>query len=211
MGIHERKKREQLQKKEAILEAAHELFAEHGIEGTSMTRIAERAELSKGALYLYFHKKESIVYELLFDFLIRLKELIREASQSEESGYERSRRILESFLAFYHTHNDYLILSRYIDYQVSSISEAGEDALRCFEIIDEMKRIAVRVIREGQADGSIRRELDPELTSATVVHVVESFLLKISTREKYFTERSNYEPRELVDHLLELILYSLKY
>lgn len=175
-----------------------------------MTRIAEHSELSKGALYLYFRNKESIVYELLLDFLEELKRRVENAASREGSGYEKSERILETFSSYHREHDQYLNLSRYLDYQVSSVAEAGEEASRCFSVIDELKQISVEVIRIGQDDGSIRSDIDPALTAATVVHVVESFLLKLSTRKQIVAERSEYEPKELVDHLLGLLLSSLR-
>ena len=175
-----------------------------------MTKVAEHSELSKGTLYLYFRNKESIVYELLLDFLNELKRRVEEAAKQEGSGYEKSKCILETFSSYHRENEEYLNLSRYLDYQVSSVTDAGEEASRCFSVIDELKQISVGVIRGGQKDGSIRSDLDPALTAATVVHVVESFLLKLSTRKQIVAERSKYEPKELVEHLLGLILSSLQ-
>lgn len=210
MSTLERKKREQQQRRNDILVSARTLFAECGIEETSMNRIAENAELSKGTLYLYFKKKESIVYELLFDYLTDLKERVYEAVGGGTTGYDKSKRILEAFSAYHHENEEYINLARYLDYQVKAVSLAEDDAKRCFSVIDELKQTAVTIIREGQKDGSIRKDIDPALTAATIVHVVESFLLKLSTRKQVVAERSNFDTQELVDHVLELLLYSLR-
>lgn len=210
MSTQERKKREQQQRRSGILAAAGELFAECGIEETSMNRIAEKAELSKGTLYLYFKKKESIVYELLYNYLTDLKERVHEAVEGGTSGYDKSKGILHAFSEYHHENEEYINLARYLDYQVKAVSLAEEEAKRCFSVIDDLKQTAVTIIREGQSDGSIRKDIDPALTAATIVHVVESFLLKLSTRRQVVAERSNFGTRELVDHLLELLLYSLR-
>ncbi|MFO7850265.1 MAG: TetR/AcrR family transcriptional regulator [Spirochaetia bacterium] len=210
MSTLERKKREQEQRRSAILTAARTLFAEYGIEETTMNRIAGEAELSKGTLYLYFKKKESIVYELLFNRLTELKERVLKAAHTGTTGYDKSKRILEAFSAYHHENEEYINLSRYIDYQIKSVSLADEEASRCLSVIDDLKQTAVEIIREGQQDGSVRKNIDPALTAATIVHVVESFLLKLSTRKQVVAERSQYETKKLVDHLLELMLYSLR-
>jgi AcrR family transcriptional regulator len=49
----------------AILQAAHDLFAEQGYHGTSMRQIAKQADLALGGLYHYFSSKEE-VFEAVF-------------------------------------------------------------------------------------------------------------------------------------------------
>lgn len=51
-------------KREAILAAALELFAERGFHGTAVPLIAERARVGAGTVYRYFESKEAIVNEL---------------------------------------------------------------------------------------------------------------------------------------------------
>ena len=51
-------------KREAILEAALDLFVERGFHGTAVPLIAERAEVGTGTIYRYFESKEAIVNAL---------------------------------------------------------------------------------------------------------------------------------------------------
>jgi AcrR family transcriptional regulator len=51
-------------KREVILQAALELFAERGFHGTAVPLIAEKARVGAGTLYRYFESKEAIVNEL---------------------------------------------------------------------------------------------------------------------------------------------------
>jgi AcrR family transcriptional regulator len=48
-------------KKECILQAALELFAEKGFHGTAVPEIAERAGVAAGTIYRYFASKEAMV------------------------------------------------------------------------------------------------------------------------------------------------------
>jgi AcrR family transcriptional regulator len=47
--------------RERVLEAALDLFGEHGVSGTSLQMIADRIGVSKAAVYHQFHTKEEIV------------------------------------------------------------------------------------------------------------------------------------------------------
>jgi AcrR family transcriptional regulator len=51
-------------KREAILDAALELFAERGFHGTAVPLVAERAKVGAGTLYRYFESKEALVNAL---------------------------------------------------------------------------------------------------------------------------------------------------
>ncbi len=56
--------RETSAKREAILDAALELFAERGFHGTAVPLVAERAQVGAGTLYRYFDSKEALVNAL---------------------------------------------------------------------------------------------------------------------------------------------------
>lgn len=48
-------------KRDAILDAALELFAERGFHGTAVPLVAERAKVGAGTVYRYFESKEALV------------------------------------------------------------------------------------------------------------------------------------------------------
>ncbi|MGV0744124.1 TetR/AcrR family transcriptional regulator [Mycolicibacterium sp. XJ870] len=61
--------------RERVLEAALALFAEHGVNGTSLQMIADRLGVSKAAVYYQFHSKDEIVLAVVqpvFDDIARL-------------------------------------------------------------------------------------------------------------------------------------------
>ena len=64
MGIAERKAKEKEELKELILQAAKKLFAEKGIEQTTIRNIANAIEYSVGTVYVYFKDKKEILNEL---------------------------------------------------------------------------------------------------------------------------------------------------
>jgi len=52
-------------KRQALLDAAYELFLERGMAKTSIGDIASRAKVAKGTFYLYFSDKDAILRALL--------------------------------------------------------------------------------------------------------------------------------------------------
>lgn len=60
-----RRTRIQTEKREIILEAALEVFAQHGFRGATIDQIAEAAGMSKPNLLYYFRSKEDIHVTLM--------------------------------------------------------------------------------------------------------------------------------------------------
>ena len=62
MGVAERRVREKEARRVSILNAAEEVFFEKGFESATMDEVAERAELSKGLLYVYYGNKDDLAH-----------------------------------------------------------------------------------------------------------------------------------------------------
>ncbi|NVM94705.1 TetR/AcrR family transcriptional regulator [Arthrobacter wenxiniae] len=68
--------------KEAILAAALELGALHGISGTTMDEVSERAGVAKGSVYYNFSSKDRLFEELLTAGVSSLSSALRNARLS---------------------------------------------------------------------------------------------------------------------------------
>jgi AcrR family transcriptional regulator len=55
------------EKKNGILEATLELVAEQGFHGTSISQIANKADVNVGSIYYYFESKDDIINALYLD------------------------------------------------------------------------------------------------------------------------------------------------
>jgi AcrR family transcriptional regulator len=88
-------------KKQAIERAALELFAEHGIDGTSIRMIAERAGVTEGALYRHHKGKDDLVRALFFQYFERFAQLLAAAEESGESFDRKLHAMIEGFFRAY--------------------------------------------------------------------------------------------------------------
>jgi len=64
VSVDKRDKPDKQDKREIILDAALDLFAERGFHGTAVPAVAERAHVGAGTIYRYFESKEALVNEL---------------------------------------------------------------------------------------------------------------------------------------------------
>jgi TetR/AcrR family fatty acid metabolism transcriptional regulator len=78
----DRKSRRTIQKKNQILEAAAQLFAEKGFHRTTTKDIALAADVSEGTLYNYFDNKEDLLFGIM-EKLVDNQQLGRQLSLAE--------------------------------------------------------------------------------------------------------------------------------
>ena len=69
-----------------VLDAAREVFQQHGLAGANMREIARRAGYTPGAIYSYFDSKESIYGALLAESLERLNAAVAGAVPADTAG-----------------------------------------------------------------------------------------------------------------------------
>jgi len=76
------------EKHELIKETALHIFAEKGYQATTISEIAKAANISKGLLYNYFESKESLLTNILEDFIKNIGNLINPNSDDEITNEE---------------------------------------------------------------------------------------------------------------------------
>ncbi len=83
-----RREREKAQHRREIIDAAITVFSEKGYHEATLDEIAQKAEFSKGALYLYFQNKEDILY-------VALKESLEEQNANLQNLISGKREFRE--------------------------------------------------------------------------------------------------------------------
>lgn len=102
MGVTERRQRERESRRELAIDAAMALYAEEGYHAITMEKIAERSEVSRAALYLYFKNKEEIVLSAVASYTDYFASLLEEVYEKRESIKENLLdELWECFRTFY--------------------------------------------------------------------------------------------------------------
>src|SRR5262249_3646317 len=109
MGIKERQERERESVRQAILEAARDLFVAEGYQNVSMRRIADRIEYSPAAIYGYFPSKDDIFFALAEEGFEILHEMANAVPASEDP-VESLKARLGVLYEFSRTHTEHFAL-----------------------------------------------------------------------------------------------------
>ena len=107
MGTKQRRQREADRRRQEILDAARQLFWQHGYAGTSIPEIAGAAELAPGTIYLYFPGKEALYIELLLEGYEILYRRLVAAGARPVPPARQAALLLDVFLAFAREYPEY--------------------------------------------------------------------------------------------------------
>lgn len=150
-----------------ILDAARACFLEDGYAGATMERIARRAGLSKGAVYLYFESKEAMLRALIQRSVKALAEAVAArldagANTSDPVGaLTEAARTMRAILA----DPDMFAAPRIVLAESARFPELADLYRR--EVMDIILPAAVRLIERGQASGAFRK-VDPYVASRSL-------------------------------------------
>ncbi len=102
MGVMERRKREREVRRDSAIDAAMSIYEEEGYHAITMEKIAERAELSRAALYLYFKNKEEILVSAIVAHSDYFAQVLQEVYDNRESIRDQLlEKLWECFQKFY--------------------------------------------------------------------------------------------------------------
>lgn len=154
-----------------ILAAAEKLFDERGIDRTTMAEIIAAAGIRTSTIYQYFANKDEIVWAILGESMADSSERMRN-TPTGTTAFEKITALLE-FMADELANNPAKV--RFMA-QFDAMYARDWPAERLITLEEQispngMQRLFT-LVQEGIADGSLRSDLDPELTMHAVMNAV---------------------------------------
>jgi AcrR family transcriptional regulator len=98
------------QREEQILEAAMQLFAEHGYSDTDTQLLADKLQVGKGTLYRYFPSKRELFLAAADRVMRLLRQSMDERLQGIDEPFERLGVGIRAYLSFFAEHPEYVEL-----------------------------------------------------------------------------------------------------
>jgi len=98
MGIKERKKREQDQRRELILSAANEIMREEGMENLSIRKIANRIEYSPAIIYHYFRDKDDIINHLMKKGYQKILDALSSVQAPVDEPVQKLEKLMRNYI-----------------------------------------------------------------------------------------------------------------
>jgi AcrR family transcriptional regulator len=182
--------------------AAAALFAERGLDGATMSDIAEATGIPRATLYYYFEGKEAVFACMCGLVLDRFEEVLAAALAGGGSAAERLGRVVRAQLGFCAEHPA-AFLAMHLD-----LGRAARRAEMSQRILRSYLRPVAALLEEGATDGTMRPVTSPRVAAAALLGAtttaVEQALLSAD-------EPSGPDPSviALYEPIMSLVLHGL--
>ena len=154
-------------KREAILQAATELFALKGYKGTAASEIAERADVAQGTVFHHFKSKENLLISICDELVKSFIEGVSEAAKGPGTGWDALERILIFNREFRKARQDAITVAFR---ETMDLSRAEKEIHEHFSgLVNKIIEIKSDCITRGISDGSIRPV--PVCETAVLIHI----------------------------------------
>ncbi len=186
-------------KKNALLEAAKELFGEYGYVETTFKKISEKAGVALGLLTHHYGNKEKLFLAAGLDVLEQFLNVLREATSKGNTGYESVMNFCKAYLEFSIDKNsNWLVLVRCSPYSDMKTSADRELMTSSFQQVSQELEACLKA---GVLDGSIRSDIHTQDTAqviiALMVGVNRTHLLTPYAGEHLYDEALQFVSRAL--------------
>ena len=209
MGIAERKEREKQQRREEIIRAAERVFFARGFAGATMDEIAERAELSKGTLYLYFSSKDDL-------YMAVAREGIKLLRKQTNAAVDRGRDALEKLLymgracvEFSRSNPDHMNSIITLDELTPEEVTATADDVRDLIYKESTVGSLLQVIEQGVKEGLIRNDL-PDVLIANTLWMSVLSVIRFVSRENGLLEMLDLSPEKVYESHFEMVINGIR-
>ncbi|TAL29546.1 MAG: TetR/AcrR family transcriptional regulator [Spirochaetes bacterium] len=187
-------------RKNKIIETALRIFAEKGFQEATISEIAKAAGVSDATVYEYFKTKEELLFvipeKLTGDALREFREKVLPFLRGTEN---KLRAIVQTYMSLYERNPHYSAL-------VMLQLKSNRNFLKTssYEQIRDAARELLGCIKEGIADGTFKKNIDPLLVRSMILGTIEHLCVRWHLLGS---------PSNLVDHvdpIIELVLDGIR-
>ena len=208
-----------------ILAAAQGLFDERGIDRTTVAEIVAASGVRASTLYEYFSKKDDMVWAILEQVLEADTARTRDQMEQAGTGLEKITVLLESMADGLAKHQGSVRFMAQFDAMYARDWPAERLLMLEGQILEgwpsEGQGVDGRsrergfdsfgvLIREGIADGSLRPDLDPELTLHAVVNAVIGAQRRLASLGSKVELEYGHPVNRLFQETIRIILFGLR-
>jgi AcrR family transcriptional regulator len=206
LSVRERHRREREARGRAILAAAAQVFARHGLEGATIEMVAREAEVAVGTIYLYFASRDDLYLTLVAERAEQLRERYMEIQARRLTPVEELRAIAGAYL-------DYLRESRELFISQQSISYAKlEKRLKRRKEIRDFRRVMnlghqvfdlwEKTIQRIVDAGLVARPMSAKQAAAVIWASLNGAFLLMGD-DSFFRGVTGLDPQHFVEEALE--------
>ena len=184
-------------KRSEIRDAALEIFARKGFENTTVQEIADKANISKGTIYLYFKTKEDILDAASQEILQQLEEDILGAAEGLTDPFDKLSALISEALNI--TPEFEQIFTVHMEIRLFHLrNKAYEKVIRHLKrTLAKFRTIVSEIIEQGRNQGVFRIDVDAEALAICLLGIVDGIVMQ------YLHDKSDFSIQDVRDEFLK--------
>jgi TetR/AcrR family fatty acid metabolism transcriptional regulator len=186
-------------KRERILRAAIDVFAQNGYFNAKVSEIAKAAGVADGTIYLYFDGKEDLLVTIFREHTRNYLQILERVLAEARTPEDRLRVAMRHHLAALGRDRSLAVV-----YQVELRHSLKFMSLFSQEEVAEYLNILRGIVEQGQASGAFRKTTHPQLAAKAVFGILDEMVTSWVLSEKAYDLAEQSEP------LAELVLGGMK-
>lgn len=190
---------------QAILVAARDEFAQYGLAGARVDRIAERAALNKRLIYYYFGSKDDLFLAVLESVYADIREAEKALHLQDLPPAEAVRRLTEFTWNYYLAHPEFITLLNSANlHQARHLSKSE----RVREMNSPLIQTLGDILEKGRKAGVIRGGIDPVQLYISIAGLAYFYLSNNHTLSAIFGRdlMTRKAHSERLSHMCDVIL-----
>jgi AcrR family transcriptional regulator len=204
MGTLERRHREKEHRREMIISTAEQVFSQRGYESATMDYVAEKAELSKGTLYLYFKSKPELLLGLVVSNLKQINQRYQAILEEPINGYAQITKIGETYFTYFEKKPKLLELFGQAE-ALSGDSLQTSRSMKEWNIENKksFQKLQVAFVN-GKRDGSVKAALDP-LHTTILFGILSPAIIKAVIFKKQTLKTLGVKPEAFMEYAFNFL------
>lgn len=200
-----------IDKKDAILQVAEEMFAENGFEGTSIRDLAARADVNLAMISYYFGSKEKLFEALVMNRTTHMREILKQINQADQDPWEKVYSVIDIYVERILSNTTF----HKIMFREISLDIRAEMSNSICEMLSENAGQFANILKEGIAK-KVFKDVDVLLTIATVMGTINYSTLSkklvntVLGKDDSYSVGSEEHKTRLKIHLKQLITSHLQ-
>lgn len=171
------------EKRRRILEVATKEFAKKGYHDASISNIASKSGISVGAVYKYFDNKQDLFLTIADHSIDRMEQLLLGLAEADEDVIIKVEKILREIISA--SRENGVLVKLYNG--MTAINDKKLAKQFAVEMESMTARIYTEAIIEGQKNGEIRKDIDPQVAALLIDNLFMN--LQFSYAGDYYEER----------------------
>jgi TetR/AcrR family fatty acid metabolism transcriptional regulator len=187
------------ERKGQILNSAIKIFGEKGFQNATIAEIAKDAGIGDATIYEYFKSKEDLLLAVPVEITKELIPQINDHMMGIKGAFNKLRKFIWWWLNYVEKNPGYgsIVLLELKTSKTYVSTEAYQAARNFYQIV-------LDIIKEGQEEGAIKKEINVFLARSICVGAIEHIIIRWLLKDR------KYSLTQYADELADLLIDSFR-